>query len=42
MHDLRQWRCLIITPTLLFLKLADVRESSFAPLSIGMQNCRKK
>jgi hypothetical protein len=42
MHDLRQRRCPIITPTLLCLKLADVRESSLAALSIGVNNYRKK
>jgi hypothetical protein len=42
MHDLRQPHCPIITPALLCLKLADVRESSLAALSIGLQNHRKK
>jgi hypothetical protein len=37
MHDLRQRHCPIITPTLLRLKLADLRESSLVALSIGVQ-----
>jgi hypothetical protein len=42
MHDLRQRRCPIITPTLLCAKFADVRESSLGALSIGVQSYRKK
>jgi len=42
MHDLRQRHCPIITPTLLCLKFADVRESSLVALSIGVQSYRKK
>jgi len=37
MHDLRQRHCPIVTPPLLCLKLADVRESSLVTLSIGVQ-----
>jgi hypothetical protein len=42
MHDLRQRHCPIITPTLLRLKFADVRESSLAALSIRVKNYRNK
>jgi hypothetical protein len=42
MHDLRQRRCPIITPTLLCAKFADVRESSLGALSIGVQSYRRK
>lgn len=42
MHDLRQRHCPIITPALLCLELADVRNSSLVVLSIGLQNYHKK
>jgi hypothetical protein len=42
MHDLRQRHCPIITPTLLCLKFADVREASLVALSIGVQSYHKK
>jgi hypothetical protein len=42
MHDLRQRHCPIITPMLLCLTFADVRESSLAALSIEVKNYRRK
>jgi hypothetical protein len=42
MHDLRQQRCPMVTPTLLGLKFVAVRDTSLVPLSIGMQNRHKK
>jgi hypothetical protein len=42
MHDLRQLRCPIITPTPHCAKLVDIRESSLVTLSTEVQSYFKK